>query len=45
MSALKLRGHSKSKKAVVAKVSRWASKTGNKRVKAAVAKARKKDRK
>lgn len=43
MSAIKLRGHSRSKKAVLAKVSRWASKTGNTRVKNAVKRARKRD--
>jgi hypothetical protein len=43
-SALRLRGHAKSKKAVLAKVSRFASRTGNKALKAKVAAARKKDR-
>lgn len=45
MSAIRLRGHGKSKKAVLDKVSRWASRTGNARIKAAVKRARKRDRK
>jgi hypothetical protein len=47
MSALRLRGRGKgvSKKSVVNKVSRWASKTGNTRVKNAVKRARAADRK
>jgi hypothetical protein len=44
-SAIKLRGHAKSKSAVLTKVNRWASKTGNASVKKAVAAARKRDRK
>jgi hypothetical protein len=44
-SALRLRGHAKSKKAVVAKVARIASRTKNKALKAAAAKARAKDKK
>jgi len=43
-SALRLRGHG-NKKAVLDKVARYASKTGNKALKAKVAKARKADRK
>lgn len=47
MSALRLRGRGKgvSKKSVINKVSRWANKTGNSSVKAAVKRARKADRK
>ncbi len=43
-SALRLRGHG-NKKAVLSKVSRYANKTGNKALKAKVARARKVDRK
>lgn len=43
-SALKLRGHAPSKKAVVNKVSRFANKTGNTALKNAVKRARKADR-
>ena len=47
MSALRLRGRGKgvSRSSVIAKVSRWANKTGNKTVKAAVKRARASDRK
>lgn len=44
-SALRLRGHAKSKKAVINKVSRWASAHGDSSVKAAVKRARKADKK
>ena len=44
-SALKLRGHAKSRKSVINKVSRWANKTGNSAIKAAVKRARKADAK
>jgi hypothetical protein len=44
-SALKLRGHAKSKSAIISKVSRWASKSGNSAIKAAVKRARKADAK
>ena len=44
MSAIKLRGHAKSKKAVLNKVSRYASSHHDATVKAAVAEARKKDK-
>lgn len=44
-SALKLRGHAKSKKAVVDKVARYANKTGDAELKAKVKKARQTDRK
>ena len=40
MSALKLRGHAASRSAVVARVSSYASRTGNKQVKLAVKRAR-----
>lgn len=40
LSALKLRGHAASKKAVVNKVSAYATKSGNATVKAAVKRAR-----
>lgn len=43
MSAIKLRGHGNKKK-VLNKVSRWASSHNNAKVKAAVKRARKKDR-
>lgn len=43
-SALRLRGHAKSKRAVINKVSRYASKTGDKALKASVKKARKADK-
>lgn len=46
-SALRLRGRGKgvSRKSVIDKVSRWANKTGNNSVKAAVKRAREADRK
>lgn len=46
-SALKLRGRGKgiSRKSVINKVSRWANKTGNSAIKAAVKRARKADAK
>jgi hypothetical protein len=43
-SALRLRGHAKSKKAVVGKVSRWASAHGDTSVKAAVKRAKAADK-
>jgi hypothetical protein len=43
-SALRLRGHAKSKKAVVNKVSRWASSHGDASVKAAVKRAKAADK-
>jgi hypothetical protein len=45
MSALKLRGHARSRSAVVSKVAGYANRTGNATVKAAVARARKADKK
>lgn len=44
-SALKLRGHARSRSAVITKVSRFASKTHNASLKAAVSRARKVDNK
>jgi hypothetical protein len=45
MSALRLRGHARSRSAVIAKVSRWASSHNNATVKAAVKRARAADAK